>query len=29
MNNMKNNFAADGRSLELINKTYECMKGDN
>ena len=29
MNNMKNNFAADGRSLELINKTYECLKGDN
>jgi CubicO group peptidase (beta-lactamase class C family) len=29
MNNMKNNFAADGRSLELINKTYECIKGDN
>ena len=28
MNNMKNNFAADGRSLELINKTYECLKGD-
>ena len=29
MNNMKNNFAADGRSLELINKTYECLKGDH
>ena len=29
MNNMKNNFAADGRSLELINKTYECLKGEN
>ena len=29
MNNMKNNFAADGRSLELINKTYECIKGDH
>ncbi len=28
MNNMKNNFAADGRSLELINKTYKCLKGD-
>lgn len=28
MNNMKNNFAADGRSLELINKTYECINGD-
>ena len=25
MNQMKNNFAADGRSLELINKTYECL----
>ena len=29
MNNMKNNFAADGRSLELINKSYECLKGEN
>jgi hypothetical protein len=28
MNNMKNNFAADGRSLELINKTYECLRGE-
>ena len=25
MNQMKNNFAADGRSLELINATYECL----
>ena len=25
MNQMKNNFAADGRSLELINTTYECL----
>ena len=29
MNNMKNNFAADGRSLELINETYRCLKGEN
>ena len=29
MNNMKNNFAADGRSLELINKTYKCLKEEN
>ena len=29
MNNMKNNFAADGRSLELINKTYECLSREN
>ena len=28
MNNMKNNFAADGRSLELINRTYECLRGE-
>ena len=25
MNQMKNNFAADGRSLELINATYDCL----
>ena len=25
MNQMKNNFAADGRSLELINTTCECL----
>jgi len=25
MNQMKNNFAADGRSLELINVTYDCL----
>tara|TARA_X000000368_G_scaffold2385_1_gene1848 strand:+ start:1843 stop:2973 length:1131 start_codon:yes stop_codon:yes gene_type:complete len=25
MNQMKNNFAADGRSLELINATYKCL----
>ncbi len=25
MNQMKNNFAADGRSLELINATYQCL----
>ena len=29
MNNMKNNFVADGRSLELIHKTYECLKGQD
>ena len=29
MNSMKNNFAADGRSLELINETYRCLKGEN
>ena len=29
MNKMANNLAADGRSIELINKTYECLKGDN
>ncbi len=29
MNKMANNLAADGRSIELINKTYECLKGEN
>ncbi|HJL95567.1 MAG TPA: serine hydrolase domain-containing protein, partial [SAR86 cluster bacterium] len=28
MNQMKNNFAADGRSLELINATYKCLNKD-
>ena len=27
MNNMKNNVAADGRSIELINETYKCLNG--
>jgi hypothetical protein len=25
MNQMKNNFAADGRSVALINETYKCL----
>ena len=29
MNKMANNLAADGRSIELINKTYECLRGEN
>ncbi len=29
MDNDKYNFAADGRSLELINETYRCLKGEN
>tara|TARA_B100001113_G_scaffold352664_1_gene354709 strand:- start:1932 stop:3062 length:1131 start_codon:yes stop_codon:yes gene_type:complete len=29
MNKMANNLAADGRSIELINKTYECLNGEN
>ena len=29
MNKMANNLAADGRSIELIHKTYECLKGEN
>ena len=26
MNQMKNNFAADGRSVALIDETYKCLK---
>ena len=27
MNKMANNLAADGRSVQLIHKTYECLGG--